>query len=41
MYATCNELNQVIVNIKQPLSGNLKNQIKINNGDGIESFFQN
>lgn len=40
-FGSCNELNQVVVDLKNPVSGDLNSQIQFNNGGGIKNISQN
>ena len=40
-FGSCNDLNQIVVDLKNPLSGDLKSQVQFSNGNGIKSISQN
>lgn len=40
-FGSCNDLNQIVVDTKSALSGNLNNQVQFSNGGGIKSISQN
>lgn len=40
-FGSCNELNQVVVDLKNPISGDLNNQVQFSNGGGIKNVSQN
>lgn len=40
-FGSCNDLNQIVVDTKSALSGNLNSQVQFSNGGGIKSISQN
>ena len=40
-FGSCNDLNQVVVDLKNSISGDLNNQVQFNNGDGVKSVSEN
>ena len=39
-FGSCNDLNQIVIDLKNPLSGDLKSQVQFSNGNGIKSINQ-
>ena len=39
-FGSCNDLNQIVIDLKNPLSGDLKSQVQFSNGNGIKSISQ-
>ena len=40
-FGSCNDLNQVVVDLKNSISGDLNNQVQFNNGGGVKSVSEN
>ena len=40
-FGSCNDLNQIVVDLKNSISGDLNNQVQFNNGGGVKSVSEN